>query len=149
MADRRASLDHGLPSSRPPRGLRPLGRWQVDDLAGLTRLRHAVHEAVTGRVERTRAPRRTADQVALLVSELATNALRHGRPPAVVELRTDGTAFVLDVADRDASTAPVVAGTRAPGDGGFGLMIALRLADEVGWYTTRTTKHVWALVAPR
>ncbi len=149
MADRRATLDHALPSSRPPRGLRRLGRWQLDDLSGLTGLRHGVHDAVAAQVERSRAPRRTADQVALLVSELATNALRHGRAPAVVELRTDGTAFVLDVADHDTATRPVVAGSRAPGDGGFGLMIARRLADDVGWYTTRTTKHVWAVVVPR
>lgn len=149
MADRRTTHDHDLPARRPPRGLRLLGRWQADDLAGLTRLRQAVRDAVAGRADRSRAARGTADQVALLVSELATNALRHGRAPALVELRTDGAVLVLDVADHDTGTRPVLSGARAPGDGGFGLMIARRLADDVGWYATSTTKHVWALVAPR
>ncbi|QGQ20973.1 ATP-binding protein [Cellulomonas sp. JZ18] len=135
-----------MPSRRPPRGLRLLGRWQVDDVSGLAGLRHAVREAVSAHASADRAARRTADQVTLLVSELATNALRHGRAPTVVELRTDGRRYLLDVADHDAGTAPVESGARAPGDGGFGLLIARRLADEVGWYTTRTTKHVWAQV---
>ena len=28
--------------------------------------------------------------------------------------------------------------------GGFGLMLAARLADTVGWYATHAGKHVWA-----
>ncbi|QCB93564.1 ATP-binding protein [Cellulomonas shaoxiangyii] len=149
MADRRDGHDHDLPSSRPPRGPHRLGHWQVDDLAGLTRLRRAVHAAVVAHAGRGHTPPPAADLVALLVSELTTNALRHGHAPALVDLSTDGAAIVLDVADHDTATRPVVAGPRAPGEGGFGLLIARRVADEVGWYRTRTTKHVWAVVAQR
>lgn len=146
VADRRGAQDRALPAKRPPRGLRRLGRWQVDDVAGLAGLRQAVRDAVATHAASGRSGRRTADDVTLLVSELATNALRHGGAPTVVELRTDGAAYVLDVADHDTGTPPVVAGARAPGDGGFGLLIARRLADDVGWYATRTTKHVWARI---
>jgi hypothetical protein len=33
---------------------------------------------------------------------------------------------------------------RPPGDGGLGLQLTERLAEEVGWYPTDTDKHVWA-----
>ncbi|WP_136519955.1 MULTISPECIES: ATP-binding protein [Cellulomonas] len=147
VGDRRAARDRALPAKRPPRGLRQLGRWQVDEVAELAGLRHAVRDAVAAHATPDRAARRTADQVTLLVSELATNALRHGGAPTVVELRTDGTTYLLDVADHDTASAPVMSGARAPGDGGFGLLIARRLAQDVGWYATRTTKHVWARIA--
>ncbi len=149
MADRRATDDHDLPGSRPPRGMRRIGRWRVEDLAGLTPLRHGVRDTVVAQRTGPGVARRRADEVALLVSELATNALRHGGAPAVVDLRTDGASFVLDVADHDVASRPVLSGARAPGDGGFGLMIARRLADDVGWYVSGRTKHVWALVTPR
>lgn len=35
----------------------------------------------------------------LLASELASNALEHGRPPTIVTLGHDGTCYLLDVAD--------------------------------------------------
>jgi serine/threonine-protein kinase RsbW len=58
-------------------------------------------------------------------------------------LRRDDT-YLLDVADHDLSTTPYLAGARAPGQGGFGLQIARRLAVDVGWYAGDLTKHVWA-----
>jgi len=87
---------------------------------------------------------RTPDQVALVASELATNALRHGLGPAVVRLFRDVRAWVLEVTDHDPGTPPVYAGRRAPGDGGLGLHVARRLATEVGWYVDDGTKTVWA-----
>jgi hypothetical protein len=63
----------------------------------------------------------------------------------VVELHVDGTALLLDVADHSPDRRPVVAGERASGAGGFGLVIAERLAQDVGWYATGTAKHVWAV----
>jgi serine/threonine-protein kinase RsbW len=88
-----------------------------------------------------------AQDVLVVASELATNALRHGRPPTVVQLLRRGNSLALDVADHDASSAPVIAGQRPVGEGGYGMVIARRLAEDVGWYTTPPTKHIWATFA--
>ncbi len=40
-----------------------------------------------------------------------------------------------------------MSGRRTAGQGGFGLMIARRLAQEVACYADPPTKHVWAMFA--
>jgi anti-sigma regulatory factor (Ser/Thr protein kinase) len=80
----------------------------------------------------------------LVASELATNAFRHGRPPTLVRLLRQRDTYLLDVADHDLNSTPRIAGAREPGHGGFGLQIARRLAQDVAWYRSDVTKHVWA-----
>lgn len=83
------------------------------------------------------------EAVVLVASELATNAIEHGDGPAAVRLLAKDGELLLDVADRATTTEPRI--TRDPSaTGGFGLMLAARLADAVGWYATRAGKHVWA-----
>ncbi|MFS0699549.1 ATP-binding protein [Cellulomonas sp. 179-A 4D5 NHS] len=147
MADRRSVHDHGMPAGPPTGTYRAIQRWVLDTPAELTALRHGVVDAVTGHAGSAPAPARLCDAIALVVSELATNALRHAGPPAVVELRTDATSYLLDVADNATGTGPVLAGIRGAGDGGFGLLIARQLAQEIGWYAGASTKHVWARFA--
>ena len=85
-----------------------------------------------------------ADRVILVATELASNALRYGLPPAVVRLlRCDGEFFV-DVADRDLESLPRLARVHEAGIGGRGLHIVRTLAREVCGYATGTDKHVWA-----
>ncbi|KGM02616.1 hypothetical protein Q760_12475 [Cellulomonas cellasea DSM 20118] len=138
----RSGADQDVPSSTPPQTFTTVGRWSLESASELAHVRHAIHDALT--TLGTGVPDQVADQIVLVTSELATNALRHGIPPAVVNLGVDGTALLLDVADHHPGRAPVLAGERAVGAGGFGLMITQRLAADVGWYTTRTAKHVWA-----
>jgi two-component sensor histidine kinase len=84
------------------------------------------------------------ERVAVVATELATNALRYGRPPTRVYLRRTEHTFVLDVADEDPDTLPEAAGPRPPGAGGMGLHIVSELAKAVGWYADGASKHVWA-----
>ncbi|GIF01951.1 ATP-binding protein [Paractinoplanes rishiriensis] len=85
-----------------------------------------------------------AERLVLVATELASNALRHGRPPTVlVVFRADGH-IVVDVIDSDAQAAPAVEPHRTPDTGGTGLPVVQRLAEQVGWYTTTPGKHVWA-----
>jgi serine/threonine-protein kinase RsbW len=80
----------------------------------------------------------------IAATELAGNALRHGRPPTVVALlRADGH-LIIDVTDNDPTTRPAVDAHRPHGSGSLGLTVTQRLAEEVGWYPTGTDKHVWA-----
>lgn len=146
MPDARHEVDQVVPNATPPETFTSVGRWHLDTPAGLARVRHAVHDTLTAHLRPTGSvPARTVDRVVLVTSELTTNALTHGRPPVLVELHVDGTALLLEVADHHLDRRPVVAGQRAFGAGGFGLLIAQHLADDVGWYATRTTKHVWAV----
>lgn len=142
--DHRAETDQGLRSSRPPARYEVVRQWTLASTSELTTVRRELREALTADGEAV--SRNLADvpeKMILVASELASNALEHGRPPTIVSLRFDGDRYLLDVADHDLDSTPVLAGRRSPGAGGFGLMIARRLGQEVGWYTTGTTKHIW------
>src|SRR4051794_27522476 len=76
------------------------------------------------------------ERLMIAATELAGNALRHGRPPTVVTLlRADGH-LIIDVTDNDPTTRPAVDPRPPPGSGGLGLTLTQRLANEVGWYPT-------------
>jgi serine/threonine-protein kinase RsbW len=64
----------------------------------------------------------------------------------VILQRSDGRLLV-DVLDNDPVSAPAVDEQRPPGEGGLGLVLAQRLAQDVGWYPTGSGKHVWATFA--
>lgn len=77
---------------------------------------------------------------ALLVTELVTNALSHGRGTITLRIRQEPTALLIEVGDQGAGT---VAMTREPGpEGGWGLRVIDQLADEWGAYEGST--RVWA-----
>ena len=84
------------------------------------------------------------ERMVLVATELATNAIKHGRPPTVVRLLRTHDQFVLDVADHDLTHFPELADTRPLNAGGRGLHLAQAFAVEVGWYATEHTKHIWA-----
>jgi hypothetical protein len=138
--------DDGLRARRPPAEFVPVRRWVLDTLAELHDLRAGLQAERRARDERQgeRPLSGVADRLVLVASELATNGIRHGRPPTIVELCQHASRFLLTVADHDLSTEPRIAGDRPPGEGGFGLQIARRLAVDVGWYRTETVKVVWA-----
>lgn len=145
LENRHSDVDDGLRASMPPARFRPVQLWSLDSVNQVSLLRRELLEATapTGRPSATYL-QDVPERMVLVASELATNALTHGAPPTVVTLMDDGECFLLDVADHDTSTSPQVAGDRPIGNGGFGLVIARRLAQDVGWYASDTTKHVWA-----
>jgi serine/threonine-protein kinase RsbW len=122
----------------PPGTGEEVARWTLDDAPQLQALRTALREAVAVELADV------AERLLIVATELAGNALRHGLPPTVVALRRADGHLLLDVADHDPRTRPVIDAGRAPGTGGLGLPLAERLAHEVGWYPTGTGKHVWA-----
>ncbi|SCG64499.1 ATP-binding protein [Micromonospora coxensis] len=134
-----------LRTSPPPPQATELRRWQLADPADLRGLRASLHEALTG--EELPAGSHldeVPELIALVASELATNALRHGIPPTIVRLLAADDRFILDVADHDLSSIPELADTRPMGAGGRGLQIAQAVSLDVGWYATETTKNIWA-----
>ncbi|MFE9559068.1 ATP-binding protein [Streptomyces sp. NPDC006692] len=100
-----------------------------DSLAGVSRARDAARAFVEGL---TPAPEpETAEALGLVVSELTTNALRHGG--GRYTLRLNATADWVDVAVSDVS--PMLPRERTPdlngGTGGFGWHMIRRLASDV------------------
>jgi serine/threonine-protein kinase RsbW len=118
-----------------------LHRWTLDDFGELRGLRAALHEAIA---ESPADLDEVFDRMAVVATELATNALRHGLPPTIVRLMREDDHLILDVADHDVRAEPQLDFERPPGAGGLGLQLTKTFALEVGWYTTDATKHVWA-----
>jgi serine/threonine-protein kinase RsbW len=122
----------------------PVDSWVLDDTVQLRRLRAALHAALTGETMPDGGSLDAIpEKIALVATELATNALRHAHPPTRVCLYRTDYAFMLEVIDHDINDTPVPApASTAPG--GWGLHIADDLAGELGWYVDGNLKHVWA-----
>jgi serine/threonine-protein kinase RsbW len=133
--------------SQPPGNPVEVQRWTLGTVGQLRSLRASLHEALTGeplpdggRLDEI------PEKMALIATELATNALAHGKPPTVVELRRTSSAFILDVIDEAPGAEPEFAEGRALGSGGMGLRLAREFAVDLGWYVEGAVKHVWAEV---
>ena len=83
-----------------------------------------------------------APVLALLVSELVTNALIHGTGPIQVHLTSDALRIRLEVTDHDGTpSAPHVVSHDRPG--GWGLQLVDHLADDWGVAEPDHTTLVW------
>ena len=92
------------------------------------------------------------DDMRLLASELATNALVHGRTPAQVRLWREGSVCVVQVQDGGATPIDEYADfrPRAGGaHGGFGLWTVGQLAEAVDITHDEDGNTVTVLVAAR
>jgi anti-sigma regulatory factor (Ser/Thr protein kinase) len=135
----------GWSRTPPPDADEEIASWSIDQPPQLRALRAALERWV--RSEQGTPAGDAVDLVERLIivaTELAGNALRHGRPPTTVELLRSDRLLVVDVSDGDPSTPPTVDTGRSPGAGGLGLQLAERLAQDVGWYPAAGRKHVWA-----
>ncbi|MCU0264776.1 MAG: ATP-binding protein [Actinomycetia bacterium] len=84
------------------------------------------------------------DVAVLLVSELVTNAILHGRGPLELRARATGDSLRVEVHDADPRTAPTLSTDVGPtDDGGRGLQLVDILADRWGWAESPAGKVVW------
>jgi serine/threonine-protein kinase RsbW len=138
--------DDGLRTSPPPSRFVPVRRWVLDTVAELHDLRDGLRHEIAA-LERMRVDglaEGIAHDLVLIATELASNAIRHGRAPTIVELLQHDDRLLLTVADHDLSTEPRIDTARPRGQGGFGLRITQRLSLDAAWYRTDTVKVVWA-----
>ena len=126
---------------RPPPAVE-VGRWTLGVVTELRELRGALHRTLADRA----GGAEVADKVALVATELAGNALLHGRKPVEVRLLTGDGRWLVEVTDSDLANAPTVAGPGQATTGGRGLRIARALSTDIGWYIAGQAKHVWAAV---
>ena len=89
---------------------------------------------------------RLRDTVALLTSELVTNALVHTDGPVTLELRRDGGTVRLRVTDADTRPPRVHtgAGPDLEADGGRGMILVEALSSVWGVEPSGSGKTVWA-----
>ncbi|MDQ0797987.1 ATP-binding SpoIIE family protein phosphatase [Streptomyces sp. B1I3] len=98
--------------------------------------------AVREHLARWGVPPDAGDAVELAVSELVTNAVRHGSPPLTVRLiRTD--ALTVEVSDSSPS-APHLRHARSVDEGGRGLFITAQLSTRWGTRYAHPMKTIWA-----
>jgi anti-sigma regulatory factor (Ser/Thr protein kinase) len=111
------------PSSEPER--------ELDfDLADLGRIRRIVY----GMAYEAGLPHRKAEELALAVNEVTTNAVVHGSPPATLRVWAKPDELVCEINDSGPGIQDVLAGQFLPppmGAGGRGLWLARLLCDAV------------------
>lgn len=132
-------------ASRPDHLGTPVQSWVLDDATQLHGLRASLYAALTGEpMPDGGVLDEIPEKVALVATELATNALTHARPPTQVRLHRTEHVFLLDVIDHEVDASPVAAQASPSTPGGLGLHLARDLAGDLGWYVEGDTKHVWA-----
>ncbi|MFD4371921.1 SpoIIE family protein phosphatase [Streptomyces sp. NPDC058486] len=119
-----------------------IAEWDVPaELSGVSPVRHAAEERV-----REWGLGVDALTVELVVSELVTNAVRHGAPPVALRLLRGESTLTVEVRD-GAATAPHLRHAKAGDEGGRGLHICSTLADAWGVRYEAEGKTVWAELA--
>jgi len=83
------------------------------------------------------------DVVALLTSELVTNAIRHGRPPVSLRAALRGDAVRVSVDDGSRHEPVPVEDTAWDASGGRGLHLVESLSDRWGVSVNGVGKQVW------
>jgi anti-sigma regulatory factor (Ser/Thr protein kinase) len=78
----------------------------------------------------------------LVISELVTNAIRHGRQPVRLRLIRDDASLFCEVSD-GSSAAPHLRRARVWDEGGRGLLLVAQLTDRWGTRHTATGKIIW------
>ena len=84
-----------------------------------------------------------ASRVATVVSELATNAIRHAKSAFRLDVRRSDSGIRVTVSDDDPSPPRQHTGTVA-GPTGRGLLIVEALSDRWGFHPEGLGKAVWA-----
>lgn len=144
------------PRPPPPPSGPPLGSWRLQQATELAALRASATDAVR-LWSSTRAAGGTVGdglgpvdpRLPLVISELATNALKYGGAATVSLYRTQD-AWLIDVLDASPLDLPVLYPPDPGRAGQNGLLVVDSASATWGWYHDSgdpDVKHVWAAVA--
>ncbi|WP_405793432.1 ATP-binding protein [Streptomyces sp. NBC_01506] len=116
--------------------------WCLPD-ADSTQAAHARRKAA-GVLEKWRLPRATVDDAVLVVCELVTNAIRHGRSPVHIALHRGDGALTIRVSDHGRVAYPAKGIDLDPcTESGRGLSIVAALSQAHGYEGGHSTTF-WA-----
>ena len=90
------------------------------------------------------AEERLVEQAILVIDELASNALRHGLPPAGLHVCDEQDRWLVTVTDAAPQRLPTPAVDRPGEEGGFGLYVVVALSQAHGVHYEPDRKVVWA-----
>ncbi|MCX2928063.1 ATP-binding protein [Streptomyces sp. NEAU-W12] len=110
--------------------------------ASITAARHWVRDCMEGSGGPLRR-HQLIQTTELLVSELITNAIRHGAGPPLIRLTWNGRLLRIAVSDHG-DRRPRVRATKNTEPGGFGMQLLERLAQRWGVTPRHPGKTVWA-----
>jgi hypothetical protein len=128
------------------------GSWPLQLAPQLAKVRSSVEELARHRYAHPSvdAPEPSLlgvlERLALVVSELGGNALRHAHAPVTVSLARLRRGWLVQVSDGDPGGEPVVPADSTAGGPRHGLQVVTLVSTEVGWYAEEQSKHVWAVV---
>jgi len=120
--------------------------WELRSSRELTGARMSLRQELLSARGGARTHEDDADLLLLAFEELASNGLRHGRPPVTATVSATPAGWLIDVSDADAGQLPAPAVDRDPAYGGLGLHLVLGLSTTHGWSVHSGRKHVWACV---
>jgi hypothetical protein len=128
------------------------GSWPLQLAPQLTRVRASIEELARRRYAHPSldSPEPSLlgvlERLALVVSELSGNALRHAQAPVTVSLARLPRGWLLNVSDGAPESVPLV--QPAGQDQAFrhGLQVVAIVSADLGWYAEAECKHVWAVV---
>ncbi|MEV6495129.1 ATP-binding protein [Actinoplanes sp. NPDC051633] len=146
---KRATETSSVVNAQPPAERQQLERWTLDTFGELHALRGSLHQVIVERISDGGARRVVSERLAIVATELATNAMVHAGPPTTVRLFRTRTSFVVEASDNDPGTAPRIADNPALGVGGLGLRLVHDLSVGMGYHLDGGTKWVWAEVGTR
>jgi anti-sigma regulatory factor (Ser/Thr protein kinase) len=117
---------------------------EVREFASGLRAPRSARRFVVETLERWGREEELVDDAALVVTELATNAVIHAQSDFVVALSSAGGRVRVAVRDADPAV-PILRDTAGTtGTSGRGLLLVAALADRWGTHSTRDGKTVWA-----
>jgi anti-sigma regulatory factor (Ser/Thr protein kinase) len=119
---------------------------ELPGLAQLSDLRGQLRGLLASRSHAPRATPEDSDRLLLVFEELASNGLRHGRPPVRAVVVTQPSGWLVEVSDAAVDDSPEPAVDRDAADGGMGLFLVARLSAAHGWVVRDGRKFVWARI---
>lgn len=84
------------------------------------------------------------DDALLIVSELATNAVRYGAGPISAHISVDDRALTIAIQDARASDLPYPRVLTQTEPDGRGMHLVSAMASRWGWHRNQDSKVVWA-----
>jgi hypothetical protein len=133
-----------LPLPAPPPDRTVIWHEQPGCTAALAGLRRGLRSALDDGALPTGADK--GERLLLVVEELVSNALRHGRSPVQVSVSAHDMGWLVAVSDTAIDRPPTPALDRDPAHGGMGLSLVARMGRVHGWAVEGDRKIVWARV---
>jgi signal transduction histidine kinase len=134
------------PRPEPGPDATTVGRWEPLSPAHLTAHRQQLSAALHDGARPARANEGAIERLLLAFEELASNALRHGRPPVRVAVTTTGDWWLLEVSDTAVDRPPTPAVGRDAAHGGLGLYLVARICAAHGWDIDGQHKIAWCRI---